>query len=91
MWLIRKIGMAKVRLTIFGESYWIKGEGPEEKLQEVASLISSVLQEVEGKNPYLGEKEKVLMAALILAERLVDLKIELMKVSRKVEECLARS
>jgi len=82
--------MAKVRLTIFGESYWIRGEGPEEKLQEVASLISSVLQDVDKRNPYLGEKEKILMTALILAEKIVDLKVELVKVSRKVEECLEK-
>lgn len=82
--------MAKVKLTIFGESYWIKGEEPEERLQEVASLVNSALGEVERRFPYLGDKEKLLMLALTLAESLVSLKFELISISRKVEECLAK-
>ncbi|MCS7233415.1 MAG: cell division protein ZapA [Synergistetes bacterium] len=82
--------MAKVRLTVLGESYWIKGEDPEEKLQEVALLISSTLEDVERKYPQLKDKEKLLMLALTLAEKLVSLKFELIGISRKVEECLAK-
>lgn len=82
--------MAKVKINIFGESYWIKGEEPEERLQEVASLVNSTLVEVERKYPYLGDKEKLLMLALNLAEKLVTLKFELISINKKVEECLAR-
>lgn len=78
----------KVKLVIFGETYWIRGEEPEERLKEVASLLTSALSEVEERYPYLDAKEKLLALALSLAEKLVRLKLDLAGIGKKVEECL---
>jgi len=66
----------------------VKGEEPEERLREVASLVSSALSEVEKSYPYLDMKEKLLMLALNLAHNLVKIRFDLDGLRRKVEECL---
>ncbi len=82
--------MAKVRLEILGETYWIKGDEPEDKLREVASIVSDTLRYIEEAFPHLDSREKLIMLSLNLAEKLVNLRINLLRIGKKVEECLMK-
>ncbi|MCD6363595.1 MAG: cell division protein ZapA [Synergistetes bacterium] len=82
--------MAKVKLVILGETYWIKGDEPEDKLKELASMVSDTLRDIEETFPHLDSREKLIMLSLNLAERLVDLRRNLLKIGKRVEECLMK-
>jgi cell division protein ZapA len=60
----------RVTVTIYGESYALRGDAPPEHLQSLAARVDQRMREIGRRNPRLGTARVAVLAALHLADEL---------------------
>ncbi|MCL6600854.1 cell division protein ZapA [Alicyclobacillus macrosporangiidus] len=66
----------RIRVTICGQEYTLRGPASEAHLREVAQLVDAVMQRVAAANPNLDLRRQAVLAALNIADDLVRLQQE---------------
>ncbi|MCL6517804.1 cell division protein ZapA [Alicyclobacillus sp.] len=66
----------RIRVTISGQEYTLRGPASEDHLREVAQLVDSVMQRIATANPNLDLRRQAVLAALNIADDLVRLQQE---------------
>ena len=78
--------MTEVDLIIGGRSFVIACEEDEqEKVKEAAELINNEAEEIQSQLGRLPESKMLLLSALMISDRLIDLEVEIKALNRSVE------
>ena len=78
--------MTEVDLIIGGRSFVIACEEDEqEKVKEAAELINTEAEEIQGQLGRLPESKMLLLSALMISDRLIDLEVEIKALNKSVE------
>lgn len=62
----------KLEVTIFGTKYTMKAEKDATKMLKIVKMVNETMEEVANRQPGLAYKEVSVLAALNLAEKLLD-------------------
>lgn len=66
----------RVKVTINGEDYYIKGQASEEYIKQVAKYVDRKMYELERKYPNLSQAKLAVLAALNITDDLFKLRQE---------------
>ncbi len=78
--------MTEIDLIIGGRSFLIACEEDEqEKVKEAAELINNEAEEIQSQLGRLPESKMLLLSALMISDRLIDLEVEIKALNRSVE------
>ena len=78
--------MTEIDLVIGGRSFLIACEEDEqEKVKEAAELINTEAEEIQAQLGRLPESKMLLLSALMISDRLIDLEVEIKALNRSVE------
>ena len=78
--------MTEIDLIIGGRSFLIACEEDEqEKVKEAAELINTEAEEIQAQLGRLPESKMLLLSALMISDRLIDLEVEIKALNRSVE------
>ena len=78
--------MTEIDLIIGGRSFLIACEEDEqEKVKEAAELINTEAEEIQAQLGRLPESKMLLLSALMISDRLIDLEVEVKALNRSVE------
>mgnify|MGYP002856723980 CR=1 FL=1 len=78
--------MNEVDLVIGGRSFVVACEEDEqEKVKEAAELINTEAEEIQGQLGRLPESKMLLLSALMISDRLIDLEVEIKALNKSVE------
>lgn len=66
----------RVQVTIYGESYALRGDAPPEHLEALAVEVDRRMRDIAQRNPRLGTLHVAVLAALQLADELKRLRQE---------------
>lgn len=79
--------MAEVNIAIAGRSYALNcRDGEEARLHQLARMIADRVDKVKASSPGLTEVRQFLFAALLLADDLSELQMELQAANRRAAE-----
>jgi len=78
--------MGSVDVYILGQKYTIKGDAPEEYIQEVAAFVDAKIKEVYSNAPNVTPLKASILAALNIADELYRLKTDQENIARHIEE-----
>lgn len=78
--------MGSVEIKIFGQQYKIKGDAPDEYLQEIARYVEAKIKEVMEKSPSTAPLKATILAAMSIAEELFSYRKESEELKKKLEE-----
>jgi cell division protein ZapA len=78
--------MGSTEVYILGQKYTIKGDAPEEYIQELAAYVDKKLKDVHNSVPNITPVKASILAALDLADELFQLKNQQEEVARHIEE-----
>ena len=78
--------MTEIDLIIGGRSFLIACEEDEqEKVKEAAELINTEAEEIQAQLGRLPESKMLLLSALMISDRLIDLEVEIKALNKSVE------
>ena len=78
--------MTEVELIIGGRSFVIACEEDEqEKVKEAAEMINTEAEEIQAQLGRLPESKMLLLSALMISDRLIDLEVEIKALNKSVE------
>ena len=78
--------MNEIDLIIGGRSFLIACEEDEqEKVKEAAELINTEAEEIQAQLGRLPESKMLLLSALMISDRLIDLEVEIKALNKSVE------
>ncbi len=78
--------MAQVTVVVNGRSFRMGcREGEEARVHELAAEIESLVQKIKGSGPKVQDERLFLMAALMLADQLLEAKEELQRLRQLAE------
>ena len=78
--------MTEIDLVIGGRSFLIACEEDEqEKVKEAAELINTEAEEIQAQLGRLPESKMLLLSALMISDRLIDLEVEIKALNKSVE------
>lgn len=80
--------LKKFQINIFGESYYILSDQPEEKVNQAIELVDSLMKEAASRSPSADVKKIAILAALKLAERSLNFEAFYSNKVREKEELL---
>jgi len=84
--------MAHVAVTIDGRKYRLAcNEGEEQRLEQLAATIDGKIAELRGEFGEIGDQRLVVMAALTVADNLMEAREEAKAARRKAEIAEARA
>ena len=68
-------GATKVAITLQGHDYFVTcGIGEEQRLQEIVKLVDTTLTETALKNPNTSETRLFMLACLLMADELIEVR-----------------
>ena len=78
--------MTEIDLVIGGRSFLIACEEDEqEKVKEAAELINTEAEEIQAQLGRLPESKMLLLSALMISDRIIDLEVEIKALNKSVE------
>lgn len=78
--------MQGIKVTIYGQSYQIKGDASDSHITNVANWVDSKMQEIGKRNPSLDHNKIAVLAAINIADELLKLRKELEEVYQMLNE-----
>ncbi|HWR57793.1 MAG TPA: cell division protein ZapA [Thermodesulfovibrionales bacterium] len=78
--------MGSVEIHILGQKYTIKGDAPEEHIQQLAGYVQEKIREVYSNSPNITPLKASILAAITIADELHKLKIEQEDITKSIEE-----
>lgn len=78
--------MGSVEVTILGQKYTVKGEAPEEYIQQLANYVSEKIREVYAVSPNITPLKASILAAITIADEFHKLKNEEETIAKSIEE-----
>lgn len=78
--------MGSVEVYILGQKYTIKGDAPEEYIQELAGYVTAKIKEVSDNSPTITPLKASILAAINIADELHKLKAEQENIAKSIEE-----
>ena len=77
-----------LQVRIQGISYFLRGDGPEAHLQSVGELVSRKVEAIAAAWPHYSQNKSAILAALQLADELLQLEKEHMQLLAEMEKLL---
>ena len=78
--------MGSVEVYILGQKYTIKGDAPEEYIQQLASYVQDKIKEVYNNSPSITPVKASILAAITIADELHRLRNEQDNLTKSIEE-----
>jgi len=78
--------MGSVEVYILGQKYTIKGEAPEEYIQQLANYVQDKIKEVYNNSPSITPVKASILAAITIADELHRLRNEQDNLTKSIEE-----
>ena len=78
--------MGAVEVYILGQKYTIKGDAPEEYIQQLASYVQDKIKEVYNNSPSITPVKASILAAITIADELHRLRNEQENLTKSIEE-----
>ena len=78
--------MGSVEVYILGQKYTIKGDAPEEYIQQLANYVQDKIKEVYANSPSITPVKASILAAITIADELHRLKSEQENLTKSLEE-----
>jgi cell division protein ZapA len=78
--------MGSVEVYILGQKYTIKGDAPEEYIQQLASYVQDKIKEVYNNSPSITPVKASILAAITIADELHRLRNEQENLTKSIEE-----
>lgn len=75
-----------MEIKIFGQQYKIKGDAPDEYLQEVAKYVEAKIKEIIEKSPSTAPLKATILAAMSIADELFRHRQDSEKMRKELEE-----
>jgi cell division protein ZapA len=78
--------MGSVEVYILGQKYTIKGDAPEEYIQQLANYVQDKIKEVYNNSPSITPVKASILAAITIADELHRLRNEEENLTKSIEE-----
>jgi cell division protein ZapA len=78
--------MGSVEVYILGQKYTIKGDAPEEYIQQLANYVQDKIKEVYNNSPSITPVKASILAAITIADELHRLRNEQDNLTKSIEE-----
>jgi len=78
--------MGSVEVYILGQKYTIKGDAPEEYIQQLAGYVQDKIKEVYSNSPSITPVKASILAAITIADELHRLRSEQENLTKSIEE-----
>lgn len=78
--------MGSVEVYILGQKYTIKGDAPEQYIQELAGYVTGKIKEVSEHAPNITPLKASILAAINIADELHKLRTEQEDMAKSIEE-----
>ncbi|HXX80241.1 MAG TPA: cell division protein ZapA [Thermodesulfovibrionales bacterium] len=78
--------MGSIEVYILGQKYTIKGDAPEEYIQQLANYVQDKIKEVYTNSPSITPVKASILAAITIADELHRLRNEEENLTRSIEE-----
>ena len=78
--------MCSVEVYILGQKYTMKGDAPEEHIQQLASFVNDKIKEVYDKLPNITPLKATILAAITIADELHRIRNEEESLTKSIEE-----
>jgi cell division protein ZapA len=78
--------MGSVEVYILGQKYTIKGDAPEEYIQQLANYVQDKIKEVYNNSPSITPVKASILAAITIADELHRLRNEQENLTKSIEE-----
>ena len=78
--------MGSVEVYILGQKYTIKGDAPEEYIQQLAGYVQDKIKEVYTNSPSITPVKASILAAITIADELHRLRNEQENLTKSIEE-----
>lgn len=78
--------MGSVEVYILGQKYTIKGDAPEEYIQQLAGYVQDKIKEVYSNSPSITPVKASILAAITIADELHRLRNEQENLTKSIEE-----
>jgi len=78
--------MGSVEVYILGQKYTIKGDAPEEYIQQLANYVQEKIKEVYNNSPSITPVKASILAAITIADELHKLRNEEDNLTKSIEE-----
>jgi cell division protein ZapA len=78
--------MGSVEVYILGQKYTIKGDAPEEYIQQLAGYVQEKIKEVYTNSPSITPVKASILAAITIADELHRLRNEQENLTKSIEE-----
>jgi len=78
--------MGSVEVYILGQKYTIKGDAPEEYIQQLAGYVQDKIKEVYNNSPSITPVKASILAAITIADELHRLRNEQENLTKSIEE-----
>ncbi len=78
--------MGSVEIHILGQKYTIKGDEPEEYIQQLAGYVQEKIRDVYNNSPNITPLKASILAAVTIADELHKLKNEQENIAKSIEE-----
>lgn len=78
--------MGSVEVYILGQKYTIKGDAPEEYIQQLANYVQDKIKEVYNNSPSITPVKASILAAITIADELHKLRNEQENLTKSIEE-----
>jgi cell division protein ZapA len=78
--------MGSVEVYILGQKYTIKGDAPEEYIQQLAGYVTGKIKEVSEHSPNITPLKASILAAINIADELHKLQTEQEDIAKSIEE-----
>ncbi|MDI3534565.1 MAG: cell division protein ZapA [Thermosediminibacterales bacterium] len=76
----------RVKVTIYGEEYYMKGHESPEYIKMVCDFVDKTMKQISEKNPHLGALKVAVLTALNIADKFLKTKEEFEELLKMVEE-----
>ena len=78
--------MGSVEVYILGQKYTIKGDAPEEYIQQLANYVQDKIKEAYSNSPSITPVKASILAAITIADELHRLRNEQENLTKSIEE-----
>ncbi len=78
--------MGSVEVYILGQKYTIKGDAPEEYIQQLANYVQDKIKSVYENSPNITPLKASILASITIADELYRLKNEQEDIAKSIEE-----
>jgi cell division protein ZapA len=78
--------MGSVEVYILGQKYTMKGDAPEEHIQQLANFVNDKIKEVYDKLPNITPLKATILAAITIADELHRIRNEEESLTKSIEE-----